>query len=314
MRILRSALVVAGLLGVGSALGAQQASAGACATPDSVAFRGNHRISDDVLRNDVGIAPKSTINARITSRAIKDLYATNQFDYVTTSCEEVGDKTLLVFHLRERRLLNDVKVTGPEKVSLGSVKDRVDVLIEKPIDPAQVARDVARIDSLYQSEGYFLARVHVDTIVVNDTAASLVFRIDEGRRLAVSGVEIIGNKALSSGTIVGAISTKPEGFFWWRNGEFDQDKYTEDIGKTIPQLYASHGYIDAAVVHDTLIIDRDLGSWRHELDERNRPSHVIWRGKPDVYHAYQALLLARMPLAPVLSVQLGRDPRREVDL
>ena len=56
MRILRSALVVAGLLGVGSALGAQQASAGACATPDSVAFRGNHRITDDVLRNDVGIA------------------------------------------------------------------------------------------------------------------------------------------------------------------------------------------------------------------------------------------------------------------
>jgi hypothetical protein len=33
---------------------------------------------------------------------------------------------------------------------------------------------------------------------------------------------------------------------------------------------------------------------------------VIWHGKPDVYHAYQALLLTRMPLAPVLSVQLAR--------
>ena len=52
------------------------------------------------------------------------------------------------------------------------------------------------------------------------------------------------------------------------------------------------------------LIDRELGSWHHELDEHNRPSHVIWRGKPDVYHAYQALLLARMPLAPVLAMQL----------
>lgn len=56
---------------------------------------------------------------------------------------------------------------------------------------------------------------------------------------------------------------------------------------------------------ETYLIDRDLGSWHHELDEHNRLSHVIWHGKPDVYHAYQALLLARMPLAPVLSVQLS---------
>lgn len=259
MRYLRSALVVAGLLGVGSALGAQQSSVGACATPDSIAFRGNHRISDDVLRSDVGIAPKTTINGRITSRAIRDLYATNQFDIVTTSCEQVNDKTLLVFHIRERRLLASVKVVGAEKVSPNAVKDRVDILIDKPIDPAQVAKDVARIDSLYQSEGYYLAKVRVDTTIVSDTSAALVFRIDEGRRLAISGVEIVGNKALSAKTIVNAISTKPEGFFWWRNGEFDQDKYTEDLGKTIPQLYASHGYIDAAVVKDTLIIDRDLG-------------------------------------------------------
>jgi len=54
------------------------------------------------------------------------------------------------------------------------------------------------------------------------------------------------------------------------------------------------------------MLDRERGSWRHELDERNQPAATTWRGKPDVYHAYQALLLARMPLAPVLSVQLAR--------
>ncbi len=58
----------------------------------------------------------------------------------------------------------------------------------------------------------------------------------------------------------------------------------------------------------THLVDREHGSWHHELDEHNRPSHTVWNGKPDVYHAYQALLLARMPLAPVLSVQLARRP------
>lgn len=42
---------------------------------------------------------------------------------------------------------------------------------------------------------------------------------------------------------------------------------------------------------DRRLIDHQRGSWRHELDPRNRPSAQIWVGKPDIYHAYQAALL-----------------------
>ena len=90
--------------------------------------------------------------------------------------------------------------SGRSRVSLNSVRDRVDLLIGKPIDPAQVAKDIARIDSLYQSEGYYLARVTVDSSVVQAgrrTRGVLTFHVDEGRRLAIAGVEVEGNKALS---------------------------------------------------------------------------------------------------------------------
>jgi mannose/cellobiose epimerase-like protein (N-acyl-D-glucosamine 2-epimerase family) len=50
----------------------------------------------------------------------------------------------------------------------------------------------------------------------------------------------------------------------------------------------------------------DGTGWRHELDERNLPADTVWHGRPDVYHAYQAVLLSRSadglggpgPLAP----------------
>jgi mannose/cellobiose epimerase-like protein (N-acyl-D-glucosamine 2-epimerase family) len=38
-------------------------------------------------------------------------------------------------------------------------------------------------------------------------------------------------------------------------------------------------------------VDPVHGSWRHELDERNRPAGTVWHGKPDLYHAYQAALI-----------------------
>ncbi len=268
-------LAVVGLAVAASAAAAQETVTGQCATPDSVAFRGFSRVPEADLRAGVGITPGQPIGGnRVLTRAIRDLFATNQFEDVRTSCEFVGGKAVLIFTVRERRILSDIKVVGPERVSPSSVRDRVDLLIGKPVDPAQVAKDVARIDSLYQSQSYYLAKVTVDTITDRD-ATTLVFHVDEGRRLAISGVEIEGNKALSAKTIVAALSTKPEGFFWWKNGEFDSDKYNEDLSRTIPQLYAAHGFIDMQVVKDSLIVDREKGKALVRIRVNEGPQYKI---------------------------------------
>ncbi|MEZ1315379.1 AGE family epimerase/isomerase [Pseudomonas fluorescens] len=52
-------------------------------------------------------------------------------------------------------------------------------------------------------------------------------------------------------------------------------------------------------------IDREDGSWHHELNPQNRPSADIWGGKPDLYHAWQAVLIPRLPLAPSMASALA---------
>lgn len=44
------------------------------------------------------------------------------------------------------------------------------------------------------------------------------------------------------------------------------------------------------------LVDAERGSWHHELDTENRPSGLTWVGKPDVYHAAQAVILPDLPL------------------
>lgn len=44
------------------------------------------------------------------------------------------------------------------------------------------------------------------------------------------------------------------------------------------------------------LVDGEHGSWHHELDTENRPSGRTWIGKPDVYHAAQAVILPELPL------------------
>jgi mannose/cellobiose epimerase-like protein (N-acyl-D-glucosamine 2-epimerase family) len=52
-------------------------------------------------------------------------------------------------------------------------------------------------------------------------------------------------------------------------------------------------------------VDREHGSWRHELSAANQPSSVTWQGKPDTYHAFQATLIPRLPLSPTLARALS---------
>lgn len=56
---------------------------------------------------------------------------------------------------------------------------------------------------------------------------------------------------------------------------------------------------------DRFVVDHEHGSWHHQLDAANRPVGTVWPGKADVYHAFQATLVPRLPLAPSFASAVG---------
>jgi len=226
------------------------------------------------LRADVGMAPGSELNYRDLQRAIKSLYATTQFDDVQVRCDVVDNRAVLAFELKERPLLGDVDVTGTARVPAGTLKDQVDLLIGRPIDPALIARAIARMDSVYAAKGFYLARVRAETTTVKE-GTKITFVVDEGQRMAVSGVRVDGNKRVSDREIVSAMQTRPEGFWWWRKGEFDDNKYAGDLTERIPQTYGRHGFIDMQLQHDTLVVDRERGKALVDVAINEGPQYVV---------------------------------------
>jgi outer membrane protein insertion porin family len=247
-----------------------------CATPAAILVRGNARVDEATVRADAGLAAGTDVSFRAVQRAVKALYATGHYEDVQVVCAVApdGGAGSLVIQVKERPLLGDVSVVGVDRVSERSVKDRVELLVGRPIDPAQVARAVTRIDSLYESEGYYLARIRPETTVV-DGRTKLTFRVEEGRRLAVSGVQVEGNAKLSDKDVVGAMKTRPEGFWWFRKGDFDDDEYAGDLADRIPALYARNGYVDFQVSRDTLIVDRERGKALVRLEVKEGPRYRV---------------------------------------
>ncbi len=259
-----------------SAMAQSTAAPGACTTPDTVVISGNSRVSDATIRASAGLPPHTTLNFRDIQRGIKALFGTAQFEDVQINClvPPVVRRTTLAIVVRERPLVSAVTVTGPERVSAKDVKDRLTLPIGKPLDPSALAIAVERADSLYNAKGYYLARVHVDTLK-DAGKVKIAFTVEEGRRLAISGLAVNGNKNVSAEDISAAMVSKPEGFYWFRKGEFDDSKYATDLQQNIPQLYSSRGFIDFRILNDSLIIDRNAGKAVIALTVNEGPRYKI---------------------------------------
>jgi outer membrane protein insertion porin family len=254
-------------------------TAARCAVPDTVLVRGTARVSPSTALGDIGIAPRSTVATPQLQGALRRLYATGEYDDVRAACELTADarRAALVFTVRERPVLAGVEVVGVKGQDGQAATGKVDLLIGQPVDPAKVARAVERIDSVYQARGFYLARITPDSTILPDGRLRLAFRVDQGRRLAVSAVRVNGNTRLSDKAIVGAMKTKPEGFLWWRRGNFDEEKLAGDVAERLPELYASRGMIDFQVLRDTVVIDRERGKAAIELTVREGAQYRVGR-------------------------------------
>ena len=264
------------------AMGAREAIAqdvsgapGPCATPAAIAITGNARVSDATIHATTGLQAGATYGYRDVQRAIELLFATGQFEDVKVDCSlDDNSRATLIISVKERPVLTGFTITGVNRVSEKDVRERLEQPAGVPLDPGKLAAGIQRADSLYEAKGFYLATIRVDSTVA-DGKVALNFVVDEGRRLAISGVRIHGNTRISDEDIVTAMTTKPEGFLFFRTGEFDELEYATDLSERIPQLYGSRGFIDFTILSDSMIVDRELGKAMIDITVREGPRYQI---------------------------------------
>ncbi|MEO8909287.1 MAG: outer membrane protein assembly factor BamA [Gemmatimonadaceae bacterium] len=237
---------------------------------------GASRVDTAAVRSSAALSTGTQLSVHDIQNAIKALYATGQFDDVHVVCNVNAStgKAALVIQVKERPVLASYRVIGVDRVSPKDVKEKLSFATGGPVDPGKIAKAIASADSLYESNGYYLARVKADS-TIKDGKLSIDFNVDEGRRLAISGIRINGNKNVSDEDIVAAMDTKPEGFLWTRNGEFDDAKFASDLSEKIPQLYGTRGFIDFRILHDTLIVDRARGKGLIDITVSEGPRYTV---------------------------------------
>ncbi|HEX6104315.1 MAG TPA: outer membrane protein assembly factor BamA [Gemmatimonadales bacterium] len=222
---------------------------------DSIVVEGNSRLTQSQIIGTAGIVLRQPANYRDIQRAVTALFRTGQFDDVSVLQRTVGGRVVLVIQVEERPVLERWAVRGVDRLSEGAVKDRVRLVEGRPLDRNAVEQARAGIDSLYNDAGYYAAEVKTLELPQDNGTVRVVFDVNEGSRVAISQVVVEGNERFSDETVVDRMSTRPEGFWWFQRGEYDEAKLDEDVRERLPRWYADQGFVDFQVTGDSLEAD-----------------------------------------------------------
>jgi outer membrane protein insertion porin family len=226
---------------------------------DSIVVQGAVRNTARQVISFSGIQIGQPATYRGIQRAIQGLFATGQFEDVRVDQRQAGDKLILVLSVQERPLLQRWALRGVEKLEESSVRRRISLPEGRPLDRAAMARSRHAIDSVYRKRGYYAVEVKTLELPQENNQVRVVFDVVEGPRVVVGQVVIEGNTAFKDKEIVKGMATRPEGFWWFRKGEYNEERVEDDLRTSIPNWYADRGHVDLRILSDTLVADSTPG-------------------------------------------------------
>jgi len=243
---------------------------------DSVVVEGNRRVQAQAISALFGIQPGQEITYRDIQRGIKSLVGTGQFRNVTVRARGTGSATLVVT-VDEQDVVRSVVFNGLERVSAGAVRDTAGLTTGAPLNRQRILDAKAFIRAELAERGIPFAQIEdrVEPVPGGPGEVRVIFDVREGNRVTVADVEFTGNTQLSDDALEGVMSTRSEGFWWFRSGSFDELDLGVDLEERLPQLYRSRGFLDFQVVSDTLIVDPETGKARVEVAVDEGPQYRL---------------------------------------
>jgi outer membrane protein insertion porin family len=234
----------------------------------AVVVEGAQRVEQDLIRTTAGIQPGDAVTAADVDRALRRVFAMGQFRDVQVFAdgdpENAAAPVTLRFVVEEQPVVGAIEFRGLQNIRAATVRDTVGLRAGRPYEPRRAAEAEAMVRELLGQKGYQVRSVahRLETIEERPSEVRLVFDVEEGQRVAIAEIQFIGNEAFPDSRLRGAMSTRQEGFLWLRPGTFDEDRVREDLRASLPRFYASHGYIDFAVIGDSLVVDPESGKGR----------------------------------------------------
>lgn len=205
-----------------------------------------------LVYNSSGLTPGEILTAAKIQDAIKKIYALGLFSDIDIFAEKSLRGVALSIQVKAYPRVSKIVIRGNGNIKSKTIKNKLSILEGRIVSPGAIKSNVQIIKDLYEDKGFLMADIQSElTPEPDDTSkAKLTFKIDEGRKVRVREISIVGNRHFTDDKIRSKMSTRVKSFL--RSGTFDKEKFKEDKDKIL-DFYKNQGYIDAVITADSVI-------------------------------------------------------------
>jgi outer membrane protein insertion porin family len=226
-------------------------------------FTGNRRVQTETLRARIFSRAGDPYTAEAVRRDFQALWNTQFFEDIRLEVEDDPNQPngkIVVFHVSERPIIRRIEYKGNKSITESDILDafkdkKVGLSVESQFDPTKIKRAEVVLKGLLAAHGRQFATVKPTyERIAASNAVKLVFNIDEGPKVKVGTISVVGNKAFSSRKIIRTMKNdRPYGIPLYftdipvMSKTFDRPKLDEDMEVGIRGLYQDHGFFKVVV-------------------------------------------------------------------
>jgi outer membrane protein insertion porin family len=241
------------------------ATARAQGTPPPVISKieiiGNQRVEEDAIRIHITQAVGQPLDANAVTADEKSIYLLGFFDSVSAHVEQQGSQSVLVYRVKERPQITDVKLYGMKAVRSNDDKIVAAVKVQPGtiLNPVAVKETINNIEQVYADKGYTDAKVTFKPIPQPDNTAFGEFDVSEGTKVEITKIQFIGNHAFSATVLETNMETRTYSRFlsWLTNwGSLDPKRLQADIDR-LTAFYYDNGYLNVQIAPPQIVRNGD---------------------------------------------------------
>jgi len=203
-------------------------------------------VSDDLIRANIRVKVGDSYSPSASNDDVLALVGTGYFADVRVELERTDGGVKLVYVVKGKPVLTDIRVDGNKRYSTKKLLKKVTSKIGEPLDEYKLFRDAQEMQKTYEKAGY--QQTKVETVIVPNEAlgrAVVTFEVKESPKVKVVDVEFVGAQAFSQRKLRKTIKTRRNWMFSWLtgSGKLKEEQFQEDKEK-LKEFYWNEGYID----------------------------------------------------------------------
>jgi outer membrane protein insertion porin family len=160
----------------------------------AIRIEGNQRVEDDAIRIHISQRAGEPLDPKIVDQDIKSIYQMGFFDSVDAQLITEKGKTVLVYRVKERPQIIQVKIEGMKefKPTDDKIVSALKLHAGSILDPARVKDTEKALKEVYQDKGYLDARIGFKTVLRPGNTAVAEFDVTDCRDRLFGESRVLG--------------------------------------------------------------------------------------------------------------------------